>query len=484
VERDTFHALVGENGAGKSTLGRIFAGLERPSSGELRVDGTPVRLRGPGAALNRGVTMVVQERTVVPSLSVLDNVLLNREVGPGVFSNRKRSLVRYEEICEQAGFWLDPQLKVGTLRPAEQLRVEILRALARDVELLVLDEVTAALAPDEAQAFFGLLRQLRGRGRTIVYVTHFLSEVTEFADTVTILREGRVVRTSAASQETPASLVTGMLGRPLESVYPEKIPAPTADVEPALRVRGLIRKNVINSVDLEIRPGEILGLAGLVGSGRSEIARAIFGADRRDGGVIELDGIVLRHRTPQQAIRHGIALVPESRQRDGLVLRRSVGENLTLAHLNLAGKSGFINKAREMRLVKELIHRFDIRTASPSLPIGALSGGNQQKALFAKWLVGRPKVFIADEPTRGVDIGAKHAIYVLLNELASQGAAILLISSELEEVLNLAHRVLVVRNGTIVSEFEANMSRREAVLRAAFGTVEEDITAHELEETR
>jgi ABC-type sugar transport system ATPase subunit len=314
-------------------------------------------------------------------------------------------------------------------------------------------------------------------------VTHFLSEVTELADTVTILREGKVVRTSAASNETPATLVSGMLGRPLESVYPEKIPAPAADAEPVLRVRGLARKNVLTAVDLDIRPGEIVGLAGLVGSGRSEIARAIFGADRRDGGVIEMNGVPLRHRTPQQAIRHGLALIPESRQRDGLVLRRSVGENLTLAHLGHISRGGFINKALERRAVRELIREFDVRTASPDLQIGSLSGGNQQKALFAKWLVGKPKVIIADEPTRGVDIGAKHAILTLLNNFAREGAAVLLISSELEEVLSLAHRVLVVRNGTIVSEFEADMNRREAVLRAAFGTVEDDLIHHQLEET-
>jgi ABC-type sugar transport system ATPase subunit len=236
-------------------------------------------------------------------------------------------------------------------------------------------------------------------------------------------------------------------------------------------------------VNIDIRPGEIVGLAGLVGSGRTEIARAIFGADARDGGVIELDGAALRHRTPGQAIRQGLAMIPESRQRDGLVLRRSVGENLTLAHMNLVGRRGFINRARETRVVRDLIRRFDIRTKSRNLPVGSLSGGNQQKALFAKWLVGSPKVLIADEPTRGVDIGAKHAILTLLNELALGGAAVLLISSELEEVLSLAHRVLVVRNGTIVSEFEAHVNQREAVLRAAFGTVEADLMVHEVEET-
>jgi rhamnose transport system ATP-binding protein len=474
VERDSFHALVGENGAGKSTLGRIFAGLHRPTSGEFRIDGNPVRLRGPRDALGKGITMVVQERTIVPGLSVIENVLLNREVAKNGLVSRRRSHERFEEICDLAGFDLDPTIKVGSLRPAEQLRVEILRALARDVELLVLDEVTAALAPDEAQAFFDLLRQLRSRQRTIVYVTHFLSEVVEFADTVTILREGKVVRTSPAGRETPSTLVTAMLGRSLESVYPEKVSSPAQDQPAALSVRGLSKKGVINDVSFDIRPGEILGLAGLVGSGRSEIARAIFGADKRDAGEIELNGVPVGNRSPNDAIRNGFALIPESRQTDGLVLNHSVSQNLTLAQLQKVSSWGFVNKTVEARTVKDIIKRFDVRTSSPRLKIGSLSGGNQQKALFAKWLLGNPRVLIADEPTRGVDIGAKHAIYELLNDLARQGAAILLISSELEEVLSLAHRVLVIRNGAVASEVDAHISRREAVLRAAFGTADTD----------
>ncbi len=476
IERDSFHALVGENGAGKSTLGRIFAGLHRPTSGELRIDGDPVRLRGPGDALAKGITMVVQERTIVPRLSVIENVLLDREVALGGLIDKRRSHARFDEICDLAGFELDPAAKVGGLRPAEQLRVEILRALARDAEMLVLDEVTAALAPDEAQAFFDLLRHLRSRERTIVYVTHFLSEVIEFADTVTILREGSVVRTSPTSQETPSSLVAGMLGRSLESVYPEKVSPPRQDEPAALRVRGLSRKGAINDVSFEIRPGEILGLAGLVGSGRSEIARALFGADKRDSGEIELDGRPVTNRSPKDAIGNGFALIPESRQHDGLVLGHSVSQNLTLAHLHKVSRWGFVSRSIEAPMVKDMIGKFDVRTSSPKLKIGSLSGGNQQKALFAKWLFGKPRVLLADEPTRGVDIGAKHAIYELLNDLARQGTAILLISSELEEVLSLAHRVLVIRNGAVASEFEAHISRREAVLRAAFGTVEGDET--------
>ena len=480
VERDTFHALVGENGAGKSTLGRIFAGLQKPSAGTLRVDGEEVRFGGPRDALSHGVTMVVQERTIVPGRSVLDNVLLGRELGSAGMVSKRQGLRRYAEVCDLAGFELDPGRLVGTMRPAERLRVEILRALARDVDLLVLDEVTSALAPDEAQAFFDLLRHLRSRKRTIVYVTHFLNEVVEFADTVSILREGRVVRTGDASAESPASLISAMLGRELESVFPPKAAAPPPDAPIAFSVQGLSRRGVLKDVSFQVREGEILGLAGLVGSGRTEIARAVFGADRRDSGVLELAGKPVRIRRPSDAIHNRMALIPESRQHDGLVLGMSVGRNITLTHLNEFGKWGFISRRRERTAVNAVIQRFDVRTRSADLSVGALSGGNQQKAMFAKWLLREPRVLIADEPTRGVDIGAKQAIYEILNQLASQGVAIILISSEFEEILSLSHRVLVIRNGVVMSELEANMSRREAVLQAAFGEVA--MTDHSLDE--
>lgn len=481
VERDTFHALVGENGAGKSTLGRIFAGLYRPSAGNLRVDGEEVRFGGPRDALARGVTMVVQERTIVPGRSVLDNVLLGREPGAAGMVSRTQNLRRYAEVCDLAGFELDPTRMVGVMRPAEQLRVEILRALARDVDLLVLDEVTAALAPDEAQEFFDLLRQLRSRKRTIVYVTHFLNEVVEFADTVSILREGSVVRTGKASVETPATLVSAMLGRELEAVFPPKAATPPPDAPVVVSVQGLNRRGVLKDVSFDVKGGEILGLAGLVGSGRSEIARAMFGVDRRDSGVVELDGQQVRIRKPSDAISHQMALIPESRQHDGLVLGMSVSQNITLAHLKEFGRFGFLSRKRERKAADALIRQFDVRTSSAELRVGALSGGNQQKAMFAKWLLREPRVLIADEPTRGVDIGAKHAIYEILNELAARGTAIILISSEFEELLSLSHRVLVIRNGAVISEVEANMSRREAVLQAAFGGIESGMTDDDLD---
>ncbi|MFE2218238.1 sugar ABC transporter ATP-binding protein [Streptomyces canus] len=473
IGRDTFHAFVGENGAGKSTLGRIIAGFHRPSGGQLKINGEVVRFRGPRDALAHGITMVVQERTVAPNLSVLDNVLLNREQGPGVLVSRRAGLERFEEVADLAGITLDPYAQVGSLRPAEQLRVELLRAVARDVELLVLDEVTAALAPDEADAFFHLLGELRASNRSIVYVTHFLNEVLQFADEVTILRDGQVVRTSPSAKETPSTLIAGMLGRPLDSLYPDR-GDPLTQSEAVLSVRDLRPRGASQGISFDIKPGEILGLAGLVGSGRTEIARAIFGADRPDGGEIQVDGATVHIRSPKDAIRHGVAMIPESRQHDGLVLGRAVGENITLAHLDKVSRWGWVRRSKERRLVRSLIEQFDVRTRSAGLPVGALSGGNQQKALFAKWFLHKPRVLIADEPTRGVDVGAKHAIYELLTELAREGAAILLISSEIEEVLGLAHRVLVIRNGGVVSEFEAHLSGREAVLRAAFGQLDHE----------
>ena len=469
IVRGTIHALVGENGAGKSTLGKIVAGVHRPDVGELWVDGRRAHYRSPRDALGDGVTIIAQEPTLVPHRSVLENVFLGIERAVGGLVDERALRRRYARLVEEARIELPPNALARSLRVADQQKVEVLRSLAREAKLVIMDEPTSALTTDEAERLFELVRRLKRRGTTIVYVSHFLEEVLALVDSVTVLRDGRLVRTSAAAGETPERLVTAMLGRSLELTMPEKeFPPDSAPV--VLSVRGLSNPPGVDDVSLDVRAGEIVGLAGLIGSGRSEVARAIFGADKRAGGTIEVDGKPVRIRTPRDGVRKGMAMLPEDRKAQGLLMLRSIVDNVTLPHLGAVSEAGVVATRRERRAAVELMRRIDVRAKGPTAKLSTLSGGNQQKVLFAKWLFKPPRVFIADEPTRGVDVGAKRAIYELIHSLAAEGMAVLLISSEHEEVLGLAHRVLVMRGGRIVAELDAEEMSEEAVLHAAFAT--------------
>jgi ABC-type sugar transport system ATPase subunit len=472
IARGSIHGLVGENGAGKSTLGKILAGVHRPDDGELFVDGRAVTYRSPRDALADGITMIAQEPTLVPHRSVQENVFLGVE-RPIVLDER-RVTRRFRALVEASGIDLPGRRLARMLPVADQQKVEILRALARNAKVVVMDEPTSALTTDEAERLFELIRRLRDRDVTIIYVSHFLSEVLSLADTVTVLRDGRIVRTAAAQEETPERLVAAMLGRALDLAFPEKQPVAT-DAPVVLSVRGLSRRPSVHDVSFDLRAGEIVGLAGLIGSGRSEVARLIFGADRASAGAVEVDGKRLDARSPRAAIRRGVVMLPEDRKREGLLMLRSIVDNITLPHLGDVSNAGMLSRRAERRRAAELVTRVDVRTRSNAAPVNTLSGGNQQKVLFAKWLFRPPRVFIADEPTRGVDVGAKRAIYELIRALAADGIAVLLISSEHEEVLGLAHRVLVMRAGRIVAEFAEDEMSEDAVLHAAFGTTAERV---------
>ena len=468
IARGSIHALVGENGAGKSTLGKIVAGVHRQDSGELVVDGRRVSYRSPRDAIADGTTIITQEPTLVPRGSVLENVFLGAENRVAGVIDGRRMLRRYWALVEETGIELPPRRLARALSVADQQKVEVLRAIARNTRLVVMDEPTSALTRDEAEKLFALVRRLRDRGTTIVYVSHFLEEVLALADTVTILRDGRVIRTGPADSETPDRLVSAMLGRRLDLAFPDKQPVPS-DARVVLSVRGLSRPPAVRDVSLEIRAGEIVGLAGLIGSGRSEVARAIFGADRAAGDV-EVEGRSVRLRSPRQAIEHGVVMLPEDRKSQGLLMLRSIVDNVTLPHLEDVSRAGVLSLRDERRRAREAISRVDVRAKSSGSPVSTLSGGNQQKVLFAKWLFRPPRVFIADEPTRGIDVGAKRAIYELIHSLAAQGIGVLLISSEHEEILGLAHRVLVMRNGRIVAELDRQTMNEDALLHAAFAT--------------
>ncbi len=467
IERGEIHGLVGENGAGKSTLGKIIAGVHTADAGELRVNGETVRYQSPRDAIGDRITMIAQEIALVPYRSVIENVYLGGESSRLGLIDRRAQRERFDALNADLGFGLSADTPVGALRLADQQKVEIMRALARDAQLIVMDEPTASLTTDEAERLFEIIRRLNGRGTTLVYVSHFLEEVLALVDRVTVLRDGELVRTAPAAEETADGLVTAMIGKALDLTFPEKA-FPAADAPIVLACDGLGRHGVIEDISFEIREGEILGLAGLIGSGRSEVARCIFGADARDEGELTLGGEEFAARSPRQAIKHGVALLPESRKDQGLVMRRSIVENITLAHLDDVSTGTVVDRGREKREASELMRQVDVRAERPTAPITTLSGGNQQKTLFAKWLFRPPRLLLADEPTRGVDVGAKQAIYELIHRLAAGGMAVLVISSEHEEVIGLAHRVLVMRQGRIVSEFDGRTVTEDEVLTAAF----------------
>ena len=464
IARGSVHGLVGENGAGKSSLSKIIAGLYTADEGELLVDGRPMSFRSPREALAAGIATIAQELALVPSLTVAQNVFLGSEPASAGFLHGRALRRRYAELSERTGFELPGDAVVGTLRTADQQKVEILRALARGASLIIMDEPTAALSRQDAARLHAIVRSLAASGVTVVLISHFLSEVLQLCDTVTILRDGRLVRTARAAAETEASLIEGMLGRTLTSVFPPKPPLPP-DAPVVLEVREL-RAPGVDGVSFRLHAGEILGLAGLVGAGRTEIAQAIFGAARRSGQV-SVAGRALRRASIPQALASGVFLVPESRKEQGLVLQRSVRENVTLANLRGLAPGGWVRTGRERREAAQLLGEVTVQ-GDDRRPVAALSGGNQQKVLFARAMQRARRVLIADEPTRGVDVGSRRAIYELLTAQAAKGLGIIVISSDAEEVLGLAHRVLVIRGGRVSAELHEDRMTEENVLVAAF----------------
>ena len=467
IKAGSVHAFVGENGAGKSTLGKIVAGVFPPDQGQLLLRGEPVTFGSPREALARGIALVAQEVAVVPQRAVAENVFLGTEPRRFGFVQRGRLLERYERLVADAGFEVPADAIVGSLPLAKQQQVEILRALARDAELIVFDEPTAALSAVEVQRFHEIVRTLTRSGRTVILVSHFLGEVLALADTITVLRDGRHVKTVPASDETEDSLVAAMLGRSVSRTYPPK-QVPPADAPAALTVRDLTAAGV-SGASLEIRAGEIVALAGLVGAGRTELARAIFGAAPVTAGEMTAGSSRLTG-TPRGSLRANVSMIPESRKDDGLMLRRPVRENVSLASLRSLGRFGFVRRGIESTLAREALRKVAASSDLEATPT-TLSGGNQQKLMFARALLTHPAVLIADEPTRGVDVGAKRDIYELIVGLAASGVAILLISNEIEEVLGLAHRVIVMRGGRVVAEISGDQITEEAILAASFGRV-------------
>lgn len=464
------HALVGENGAGKSTLGKVLAGIVPPDAGEVLLAGRPVQIGSPRQALAAGVTMIAQELSLVPGLSVADNVYLGIEPHRGPWVRRRDIRKAFQALVASSGIEVPADAEAGSLRIGDQQKVEILRALARDARVIVMDEPTARLSGDETAVLLSTVRSLAESGATIIFVSHFLDEVLGVADSVTIMRDAAVVRSGPARNESRASLIEGMTGRPLDAMFPVRRP-PAEDAPTVLEVRGLARQGIFADIDLTVREGEIVVLSGLVGSGRSEVLQAIYGSAPATSGDMSLRGEAYRPKSVRDALNAGMALIPESRKDLGLILGRSVADNITLPYLRDVERSRLVSLRREDAIARDRMATVGVKAASPRIEVATLSGGNQQKVLFARSLVRTPSLLLADEPTRGVDVGAKRSIYDLITGLASEGMGVLVVSSEIEEVMGLAHRILVMHQGRVVAEFVGAQADEASVIAAAFGPV-------------
>ncbi|MEU6572498.1 sugar ABC transporter ATP-binding protein [Streptomyces sp. NPDC046805] len=459
VQAGEVHCLLGQNGAGKSTLIKVLAGAHQPDTGTIRWRGEPIALRSPLAAMRLGIATIYQELDLVEHLPVAENVHLGHEpTAAGFVVRGKAARTSTASVLRRLGHpEIQPTRLVGELSAAQQQIVSMARALSHDVRLIVMDEPSAALDPDEVDNLFRIVGDLTADGVAVVYISHRLEEIRRIGDRVTVLKDGRAVAGGLPARTTPTrEVVALMTGRSVEYVFPERpTPAPVPDVAPVLEVRGLSREGEFEPLDLAVHPGEIVGLAGLVGSGRSEILETIYGARRPTGGQVLVDGSPLRPGSVRSAVRAGVGLAPEERKAQALLMLESVTRNVSVSSLSRFSRGGWIDRRSERSATRAAVRELSLRPDNPSVPVRTLSGGNQQKAVLARWLLRGCRVLLLDEPTRGVDVGARAELYAVVRRLADEGLAVLLVSSELPEVLGLADRVLVLREGSVVHEAPA-----------------------------
>jgi rhamnose transport system ATP-binding protein len=470
IQPAAVHALVGENGAGKSTLVKILTGVVSPDEGELLIEGEPQRIGDAQTAHRLGIVAMYQEPTVFPDLTVAENVFAGRHLRSGLRTVDWRAMgVEAARILTELGVDFAPDTPVRGLGVADRQLLEIAKALSSSARLLIMDEPTAALSPNEVDNLFATVRRLRERGVAIVFISHRLEEVSLIADTVTVLRDGRHVATRPAAELSHGEIVRLMVGRSLEALFPKE-DAEIGDI--VFRAEGLTRRGVFSNVSFELRRGEIVGLAGFVGSGRTEVARSIFGIDPLDGGRISIEGRPFRPGWPRKALRRGLAYLPEDRLQQGLVQPMSVGQNISMAVLPELTPAGLLRPRRERTLARRFMEQLRIKATSPAQVVRSLSGGNQQKVVLSKWLAAEPRILILDEPTHGVDVGTKADVHRTISHLASEGLTILMISSELLEVLGMSDRILVMREGRLVAEIPRAEATEERVIQAAAGVQE------------
>jgi ABC-type sugar transport system ATPase subunit len=465
VDAGEVHLLLGENGAGKSTLMKILAGMLPSDSGRILWKGQPIALRQPSDAAAIGIAMVHQESLLAPHLSVAENIFLGREPRlPLGFVDRRKMRAMASALIEQHHFPLQPDWRVEKLSPAGKQLVEICRAIQNGSSLLIFDEPTSSLSEAEQREVFRIVRALCERKMGVIYITHRLEELRAIGDRVTVLRDGKTVHTGRLDGLSTDEIIRHMVGREMTAVYARE---PVLPGEELLRVEGLTRKPQLDDINFSLRAGEIVGMAGLIGAGRTELCQALFGLDPIDSGRVMVRGREVRLRSPQEAVRAGLALIPEDRQRTGLARGLSVGHNITLSNLpKVSRRFGILDDGAEKRVSGEYIGRLRIRAESPRQLAGRLSGGNQQKVVIAKWLVRGARVFLFDEPTRGIDVGAKAEVFQVMDEVAHAGAAILMVSSELPELLQVADRILVMRQGRLAGELPGR-TKQEAIMKLA-----------------
>ena len=474
LEAGEVHVVVGENGAGKSTLMKLLSGVYGPDEGEILINGTAIRKNSPKVAEQLGVAMIYQELTLVSELSVADNIFLGHEITKGIFLDRGEMRRRTEELLASIGIKVSPDTILKNLSIASQQMIEIAKALSKNAKVIVFDEPTSSLTTAEIEELFAIIATLKEKGVGMFYISHRLEEIFEIGDRVTILRDGKKISTSKINAISMEEIVEGIAGRKIENVYVRRFPE-KGDV--LLEIKDLCA-NRFKNVNMHVRAGEIVGIAGLVGAGRSEVVRAAFGIDPYDSGEVLVKGEKMPKGNPQHVSERGVAFLPEDRKREGLALSLSIRENAVISALKRLNPGGVVRRREERRVVQGFVNSLEISTPTVEKLVHFLSGGTQQKVVLAKWLVTHAQVFIFDEPTRGIDIGSKSSIYHLMDDLVHQGAGIIMISSELPEVLGMSDRIYVMAQGNIAGELTRQEANQRTVIQLAFSqtqaaTVEE-----------
>lgn len=469
LRRGEVHALIGENGAGKSTLMKILLGIYQQDSGEILYHGKPVSFRSPHDALQAGISMIHQEISLIPTVSVAENIWIGRETRftrAGIISTRRRNQ-EAQALLDRLGIEIDARHIVRDLNVANMQLVELARAVSYESDIIIMDEPTSSLSDKEIELLYRIIRELSQAGTAIIFISHKLEEIFKICSHVTVMRDGQYISDHPTNEITQAELVTKIAGREIKDLFPKEETTPG---EVALEVRNLCSGKTFRDVSFSVRSGEILGFCGLVGAGRTEIMRTIFGIDKLESGEIFVQGKKVRIGSPKDAIANGIAMVTEDRHASGIIAGLSLKCNISLAYLStICNRLTFINQKREEQDAGEMAQRLAVHAASLNQVIGSLSGGNQQKAIVARWLLSKPKVLILDEPTRGIDVGSKSEIHRLISHLAAEGMAVIMISSELPEILGMSDRIIVVRDGRLVGEFQRGDADQETLIQRAFG---------------
>ena len=465
LQAGTVHALLGENGAGKSTLVKVIAGVHRCDSGTIKMDGRPVDIDSPSKARTLGVAMIHQELSAVSEMSVAENIFLGREpVHMGII-NYKQLYKKTSELLEELNIFINPRTKIKSLRVADQQMIEIAKALSQNSRIVIMDEPTSAITDHEVESLFRMIREIKARGTGVIYISHKMDEILQIADEITVLRDGANVNTWEAKDVDSDTLINSMVGRELKAQFP-KVNIPIGDT--VLAVKNLSKLNQYEDISFELHKGEILGLVGLVGSGRTELMHAIFGLSHPDSGEIYLNGEKIQFKKPQEAIKNGMAYVTEDRKREGLVLTMGVHHNMTLSSLKNFTKTGLLMRLKEASAVDAQVKALGVKVSSSRQSVKSLSGGNQQKVVLAKWMITAPNIIIFDEPTRGIDVGAKAEIYKIMGEFVSKGYSIIMVSSEMPEAMGMSDRIIVLSNHKMSGEISRSEFSQESIVQMQF----------------